>query len=201
MTSDDPQPRRLDQPEGALDQLREIVEAACAALEDAARLGWDVEFRRVQLAAAEAHLDQAARLVERGRQELTSVATEIIRASPPDGACGVQWAACTRCLGTGLMASAGKSWCPSCGRSGGAAAARSIYLCNERATVTMRDTTGVEAATCLSHAAGAVRDIRGLTVIDANDDDVQALIVNTDRPIRVDRSGRTRPLGLATRGR
>lgn len=129
------------------------------------------------------------------------MATEIIRASLPDDACGMQRPACTRCLGTGLMASAGKSWCSSCGRSGGAAAARSIYLCTERATVTMRDATGTEAAMCLSHAAAALRDIRGLTVIDANDDDVQALIVNTDRPIRVDTSGRERHLGLATRGR
>jgi hypothetical protein len=201
MTSDDLQPTRVNQPDSALEKLREIVAAACTALEDAAHLGCDVAFRREQLAAVEAHLDHAARMVERGRQELTTVATEIIRASLPDDACGAPRAACTRCLGTELMASGGKTWCPACGRKSGVAAGRATYLCAERATVTMRDTTGAEAAMCLSHAAGAARHIRGLTVIDATDDDIQTLIANADRPIRVDTSRRSRLLGLDTRGR
>lgn len=201
MTSDGSDTPLPEQPDGALDLLRDIGDAACAALEDAAHLGQDVRFRQAQLSAVEAHLDEAARLVEQSRQELTSVAAEIIRASLPGDACGAPWAACARCLGTGLTASAGKSWCPSCGRSGGAAAARSTYLCTERATVTMRDSTGAEAAMCVSHAAGAARDIAGLTVIKAHDDDIRALILNARRPIRVDTTATGRHLGLVTRER
>jgi hypothetical protein len=195
MTSDGSDAPLPDQPNGAPD----IVDAACVALEEAAHLGRDIRFRQEQLAAAETHLDEAARLVERGRQELTSVASEIIRASLPDDACGVPWAACTRCLGTRLAASAGKAWCPSCGRTGPEAAARSTYLCAGRATVRMRDPTGAEAAMCVSHAAGAVRDIAGVTVVGADGDDIQALILNLHRPIKFDTAWLGRHIGLVTR--
>ena len=198
MTSGDSSAPRTDRSGSALCLLRQMVEAACAALEEAAQMGRDVGSRRAQLAEAETHLDQAARLLERGRQELTTVAAEIVRASLPDDACGMPWPVCSRCLGTGLTASAGSSWCPSCGRSGGAAAARSAHLCTERATVTVRDEAGDKAAMCLSHAAGAVRDVAGLTVIDATDDEVQALFVNSDRPIRVDTSKLARRFDLFT---
>lgn len=44
-----------------------------------------------------------------------------------------------------------------------------------------------------SHAAGALRDVTGLTVVDATDDEREALYVNSLRPIRVEIARRTRP--------
>lgn len=200
MTSD-PAARGPDQADGALALLRETIDAACAALAEAAEVGRDLGSRRTQLQAAETHLNQAARLVEHGRQKLATAAGEIVRASLPEDACGIPWPVCRRCLGTGLTSSGGSSWCRSCGRPGGASAARAIYLCPDRATVTVRGDDGDQARMCLSHAAGAARCVDGLTVLDATDEELQALLWHSDRPIRIDTSGRQHLLRLGGRAR
>ena len=134
-------------------------------------------------------------------RELSSAAAEIVRASLPEDACGITWAVCRRCLGTGLSSSGGSSWCRSCGRPGGAAAGRSTYLCPDQATVTVKGEDGDHARMCLSHAAGAVRSVDGLTVVDATDEELQSLLLHSDRPIRVNTSGSRDLLRLAGRTR
>lgn len=201
MTRDDPAARGPDPSDGVLALLRETIDAACAALAESAVVGRDLGSRQAQLQAAKSHLSQAARLVEQARRELSSAAAEIVRASLPEDACGIPWAVCRRCLGTGLTSSGGSSWCRSCGRPGGSAAARSTYLCPERATVTVKGEDGDHARMCLSHAAGAVRSVDGLTVIDATDEELQSLLLHSDRPIRVNTSGSRDPLRLAGRTR
>jgi hypothetical protein len=201
MNLDESAGRGPDRPDAALELFRQTTAAACAALAEAVEMGRDMGPRRAQLQAAEAHLNQAARLVERGRRELTTAAAEILRASLPEGACGIPWPVCRHCLGTALTSSGGSSWCRSCGRPGGAAAARSTYLCPDRATVTVRDEVGDDARLCLSHAAGAVRSVNGVTVVDATEEELQALFCHSDRPIRVDTSGRQHLLRLGGRAR
>lgn len=85
-------------------------------------------------------------------------------------------------------------WCPSCGRPGCTAAARPAYLCTERATVKVRDASGAEESMCLSHAAGALRQVDQLTVIGATDDEVRRLVAARDRPVRIHLSRRARRL-------
>jgi len=179
------------EPPGGLDLLRQMVEAACAALDQAADLSSDVRIRQQRLHIAEQHLDQAGRPLERGRQELATVAAEIARASLPQGACGVPWPVCAQRLGVGLRCSGGSSCCPACGRSGGSVAARPAYLCTERATVRVRDATATEQAMCLSHAAAALRRIDQLTIVDATDEEVRRLATARDRPLAVNL---TRPI-------
>jgi hypothetical protein len=201
VTPDDSAAPGPDEPHGAMALLRHTIAAACATLAEAAEIGRDIGSRRAQLQAVEIHLNEAARLVERGQLELTSAAAEILRSNLPEDACGIPWPVCRRCLGTGLTSSGGSSWCRSCGRSGGAAAARSAYLCPDRATVTVRGKAGDDARMCLSHAVGAARSVDGLTVVDATDEELQALLLHSDRPVRVDTSGRQHPLRLDGRGR
>jgi hypothetical protein len=169
-----------------LASLQQMVEAASAALEQVAHIGGDVRLRQQQLRVAEQHLDAIGQLLDRARREPTAVAGEVVRASLPEGACGVAWPVCSHCLGVGVASSAGSSWCPSCGRPGPPGSARPTYLCTERATVTVRDATGAEEAMCLSHAAGALRRVDRLTVARAEEDEVRRLVAARDRPLRVD---------------
>jgi len=61
------------------------------------------------------------------------VSTRAVSGSSSSARCSIRWAArfpwpsCPHCLGVGPAASAGSSWCPSCGRPGGLAAARPTY--------------------------------------------------------------------------
>jgi hypothetical protein len=165
--------------------LRRVVDAACAALEQAAD-GSDVHARQEQLRVADQRLDAVGQLLERARRELAAVAAELMRASLPEGACAVPWSICSHCLGVGLAASAGWSWCPSRGRPGGPAAASPRYVCTERATVTVRDATGAKEAMCLSHAAEVLRQVEQLTVVDATPEEVRRLVAARDRPLRID---------------
>jgi hypothetical protein len=189
-------------PSTGLTTLRQMVEAASAALEQAADIGSDVGVRQEQLRVAEQRLDVVGQLLERARRELGAIASEVLRASLAEGGCGVAWPACSHCLGVGLASSAGSSWCPSCGRLGPPGSARPAYLCTERPTVTVRDATGVEEAMCLSHAAGAVRRIDRLTVVGATEEEVRRLVAACDRPLRVDLVPQvTRPARNGFRGR
>jgi hypothetical protein len=174
--------------------LQHMLEAASAALAQAADIGGDVRLRQEQLRVAEQRLDAVGQLLEQARRELAAVAGEVVRASLPDGACGVPWPVCSYCLGVGLAASAGASWCPSCGRPGPPGSARPTCLCTERATVTVRDATGAEEAVCLSHAAGALRRVDQLTIVGATGDEVRRLVAERDRPLRIHQIRRvTRP--------
>jgi hypothetical protein len=148
----------------SIESLRQLVEAAHMALDQAADLRHDVQARHERPRTAEQRLDAVDRLLERGRRELAGIAAEIVRASLPDGACGVPCPVCAGCLGVGLVASAGSTWCPSCRSPGGPTAAGRAYLCPERATVTVRDAAGTDQALCLSHAAGALRRVDLLTI-------------------------------------
>lgn len=177
----------------APDPFRRMMEAACDALEDVADIGREVGDRPATLEEAEARLDRAARLFERGRHELAAVAQDFLRATLPDGACAMPWPVCSHCLGARLGSSAGSSWCRSCGRSGVPGSTRSAVLCPRPGTITVRDNDGDDVRMCLSHAAGALRDIAGLTVVDATDDELQALFVHSHQPVRVDISCRARP--------
>jgi len=185
-----------------LASLHQMVEAASAALEQAADIGGDVRLRQERLRVAGQRLDAIGRLLERARRELATIAAEMVRASLPAGACGVAWPVCSQCPGVGLASSAGASWCPSCGTPGPPGSARPTYLCTDRATVTVRDATGAEEAMCLSHAAGALRRVDRLTVVGATDDEVRRLVAARDRPLRVDLTRQvTRPDRDSIRGR
>jgi hypothetical protein len=188
----------------SLESLRQMVEAACTALDQAADLRRDVRARQQLLRTAEQRLDAVDRLLERSRRELAGIAAELVRASLPEGACGAPWPDCARCLGVGLVASAGTSWCPSCGSPDGPTAAGPAYLCPERATVTVRDAGGAEQALCLSHAAGALRRIDQVTVVRATPEEVRRLAVAQQRPLRVELTAGRRPprrwRGRAERG-
>jgi len=177
----------------SVESLRQMVEAACAALDQAADLRRDVRVRQERLRAAEQRLDAVDRLLERSRRELAGIAAELVRASLPEGACGAPWPACARCLGVGLAASAGTSWCPSCGSPDGPTAAGPAYLCPERATVTVRDAGGTKQALCLSHAAGALRRIDQLTIVRATPAEVRRLALAQQRPLRVELTAERRP--------
>ena len=144
------------------------------------------------LEETEAPLDRAARLLERVRGELAAVAQDFLRAEPPDGACSVPWPVCSHCLGARLGSSAGSSWCRSCGRSGGPGSTRSAFLCSRPGTVTVQDLDGGDARMCLSHAAGALHDVAGPTVVDASDDELQSLLIFSHLSVRVDISRRGR---------
>jgi len=179
-----------------------MVEAASAALEQAAGNGSDVRLRQEQLRVAEQHLDTVGQLLERARRELAALAAEMVRGSLPDGTCGVAWPVCSHCLGVGLASSAGSSWCPSCGRLGPPGSAQPTYLCTEPAKVTVRDATGAEEEMCLSHAAGALRRVDLLTIVRATDDEVRRLVAARDRPLRIDLTRQiTRPDRDIVRGR
>jgi hypothetical protein len=136
----------------------------------------DVEIR--------SRLDRVREHLEAVDRELAAIASDMI-SFVPDGACRAQWAACAHCLGSALDSSTGGSWCPSCGRPGTATGGNDGYLCSDRATVTFRDTAGNERNTCLSHAAAAFGHIRGLTLVRAEEHDVEALISVLHTPLRV----------------
>ena len=55
--------------------------------------------------------------------------------------------------------------------------------------MTVKGEDGDHVRMCLSHAAGAARSVDGLTVVDATDEELQALLLHSDRPIRVNTSG------------
>jgi len=150
-----------------------------------------------QLRTIDERLDAAGDLLERAHRELAAVAEEVVRPRLPEGTCGAPWAVCSHCPGVGLTASAGSSWCPSCGRLGPPGSERPTYLCIERASVTVRDATGAEAAMCVSHAAGALRRVDRLSVVAATADDVRRLVAALDRPLRIDVSGQS---SLSNRG-
>jgi hypothetical protein len=169
-----------------LASLQQMVEAASAGFEQAGDFRKDVRLRQQQMRVAEQRLDGVGQLLQRARRELAAAAGEVVRASLPEGACGVAWPVCSHCLGVGVASSAGSSWCPSCGRPGPPGSARPTCLCAERATVTVRDATGAEEAMCLSHAAAALRRVHRLTVVRAEEDKVRRLIAARDRPLRVD---------------
>ena len=178
---------------GSPEPFRRIVEAARNEVDDAANSRRQVADRPATLEETEAQLDRADHLLERIRHELATVAQGFLRGTLPNGACAVPWPVCHHCLGAGLGSSAGSSWCRSCGRSGGPGSTRSAFLCPRPGTVTVRDLDGDDARMCLSHASGALRDVAGLTVVDATDDELLALFVNSHRPVKVDISRRARP--------
>jgi len=46
--------------------------------------------------------------------------------------------------------------------------------------------SGAEEAMCLSHAAGALRQVDQLTIVGATADEVRRLVAARDRPLRID---------------
>jgi hypothetical protein len=137
----------------------------------------------------QSRLDRVREQLDVADRELAAIA-DMVSVTRPDGMCRAQWAACAHCLGSALDCSAGASWCPSCGRPGPEQGGSDAYFCSDRATVTFRDTSGGERSMCLSHAAAAFEHIGGLTLVQAEESDVQALLSVLHTPLRINMAGR-----------
>lgn len=141
-------------------------------------------------AEIQSRLGQVRDHLEAADRELVAIASEMIQATIPDGACRAGWAVCSHCLGSALDSATGTIWCPSCGRPGTRQGGSEAYFCSDRATVSFRDTSGAERSTCLSHAAAAFEHVSGLTLVQAEESDVQALLSVLHTPLRINMSGR-----------
>lgn len=138
---------------------------ASAAFARAADPGRERGERQQQLAVLATSLDAVGRLLDRCQQEAARLAGELAEQSWASDECPVREAVCRRCPGVPLSCSGGLWHCPRCGRV--TDLARAELRCPEPPAVIVRDQSGAQQTTCLSHAAAAVRQVRSLVVVSA----------------------------------